>query len=70
VWASVLIGCTVLLVCLGGQRSFWALVLLLIAFASMRRLCLGQIGGQTGDNAGALEQLAEIAILCLAAAHT
>ena len=33
-----------------------------------RRLCLREIGGQTGDTLGALQQLGEIAVLIVAAA--
>jgi adenosylcobinamide-GDP ribazoletransferase len=43
-------------------------VLLLVVLTIMRRLCLAQIGGQTGDTAGAVEQIGEIAILLTAAA--
>jgi adenosylcobinamide-GDP ribazoletransferase len=67
VLAAALIGAVLLLVCLGAGRSFAALVMLLIAFLVMRWLCLKQIGGQTGDTTGALEQINEIAILLAAA---
>jgi adenosylcobinamide-GDP ribazoletransferase len=65
--AALLIGLAALFLCLGIGRSFAALILLLIAFALMRSLCLGQFGGQTGDAAGALEQVSEIAVLLAAA---
>jgi adenosylcobinamide-GDP ribazoletransferase len=35
-------------------------------FFAFRALCLNQIDGQTGDTVGALQQLAEIAILLVA----
>ncbi|WP_369599840.1 adenosylcobinamide-GDP ribazoletransferase [Klebsiella variicola] len=35
-------------------------------FLCFRKLCLGQIGGHTGDAAGALQQLCEIAVLIAA----
>jgi adenosylcobinamide-GDP ribazoletransferase len=63
-----LLGLVVLMGSLGTARSVAALVLLLVVLAIMRRLCLRQIGGQTGDTAGALEQISEIAILLTAAA--
>ena len=68
-WGAALIGAAALLVCLGLGRWFAAFILLLIAFALVRRLCLGQFGGQTGDTVGALEQIGEIAILLVAAAR-
>jgi adenosylcobinamide-GDP ribazoletransferase len=67
-WVALLIGIATLAVCLGLARAFWASLLLLILFAFARRVCLKQFGGQTGDTAGALEQVAEIAILLAAAA--
>jgi adenosylcobinamide-GDP ribazoletransferase len=66
--AAGLLGLAVLLGSLGTARSVAALVLLLVVLAIMRRLCERQIGGQTGDTAGALEQIGEIAILLTAAA--
>ncbi|HLH98996.1 MAG TPA: adenosylcobinamide-GDP ribazoletransferase [Xanthobacteraceae bacterium] len=66
VLAALLIGLAALFLCLGLARSLAALILLLITFAFMRALCLSQFGGQSGDTAGALEQLAEIAILMVA----
>jgi adenosylcobinamide-GDP ribazoletransferase len=62
------LGFVLLLWSLGAARSVVALLLLLIVFGVMRRLCLRQIGGQTGDVAGALEQIGEIAVLLTAAA--
>jgi adenosylcobinamide-GDP ribazoletransferase len=53
---------------LGPRRGIIAGMLLIIAFILMRRLCLKQIGGQTGDVAGALEQVGEIVVLLTAAA--
>ena len=64
----VLLGFVLLLLSLGAARSIVALLLLLIVFGFMRRLCLRQIGGQTGDTAGALEQINEIVVLLTAAA--
>jgi adenosylcobinamide-GDP ribazoletransferase len=42
-------------------------LLLLFAVGGMARLCAKQIGGQTGDVLGALEQLGEIIVLLAAA---
>jgi adenosylcobinamide-GDP ribazoletransferase len=66
--AAGLLALVVLLCSLGTGRSIVALVLLLVVLGVMRRLCLRQIGGQTGDAAGALEQLGEVVILLTAAA--
>jgi adenosylcobinamide-GDP ribazoletransferase len=63
-----LLGLVVLLCSIGTARSIVALVLLLVVLGAMRRLCLRQIGGQTGDTAGALEQIGEVAIMLTAAA--
>jgi adenosylcobinamide-GDP ribazoletransferase len=65
---AALLGLVVLLCSLGTGRSIVALVLLLVVLGVLRRLCLRQIGGQTGDTAGALEQISEIAVLLTAAA--
>lgn len=51
---------------LGFGAFLVTLVLLAILFVAFRALCLRQIGGQTGDAAGALQQFAEIAILLVA----
>jgi adenosylcobinamide-GDP ribazoletransferase len=68
VGVAALLGLVVLLGSLGSARSVVALLLLLVVLGVMRRLCLRQIGGQTGDVAGALEQIGEIAILLTAVA--
>lgn len=53
-----------LLLGLGG--AIVAAILLGLLFAAFRALCLSQIGGQTGDTIGALQQLGEIAVLLVA----
>lgn len=68
VGVAALLGFAVLLWSLGAARSVVALLLLLAVLGVMRRLCLRQIGGQTGDVAGALEQISEIAVLLTAVA--
>jgi adenosylcobinamide-GDP ribazoletransferase len=68
VLVAMLLGLVLLLSSFGAARAAVASVLLLVAFGVMRRLCLRQIGGQTGDVAGALEQIGEIAVLLAAVA--
>jgi adenosylcobinamide-GDP ribazoletransferase len=62
------LGILVVMPALGAGRGVAACLLLAAAFAVLRRLCLSRIGGQTGDIAGALEQIGEIAVLLVAAA--
>jgi adenosylcobinamide-GDP ribazoletransferase len=68
VMVAAVLGLALLLVSLGAARSAVALLALLVVLGVMRWLCLRQIGGQTGDATGALEQIGEIAILLTAAA--
>ncbi|RWM23689.1 adenosylcobinamide-GDP ribazoletransferase [Mesorhizobium sp.] len=56
----------VALLALGLDGAIVALVLLGLSFTAFRTLCLRQIGGQTGDTIGALQQLGEIAVLLVA----
>ncbi|MGX8013286.1 adenosylcobinamide-GDP ribazoletransferase [Mesorhizobium sp. ORM8.1] len=56
----------VALLALGLGGAIVALILLGLLFAAFRALCLSQIGGQTGDTIGALQQLGEIAVLLIA----
>ncbi|RUX14956.1 adenosylcobinamide-GDP ribazoletransferase [Mesorhizobium sp. M2A.F.Ca.ET.042.01.1.1] len=56
----------VALLALGLGGAIAALILLGLVFAGFRALCLAQIGGQTGDTIGALQQLGEIAVLLVA----
>jgi len=65
---AALLGLVVLLLSLGVATSVVALVSLLVVLGLTRWLCLRQIGGQTGDTAGALEQIGEMAILLAAVA--
>ncbi|PBC03290.1 adenosylcobinamide-GDP ribazoletransferase [Mesorhizobium sp. WSM3860] len=57
---------TVALLALGHGGAIAAFILLGLLFAAFRALCLSQIGGQTGDTIGALQQLGEIAVLLVA----
>lgn len=53
---------------LGLKGAVVAALCLAILFFAFRKLCLAQIGGQSGDTIGALQQLAEIALLFVASA--
>ena len=53
---------------LGLKGAIVAALCLAILFFAFRKLCLAQIGGQSGDTIGALQQLAEIALLFVASA--
>ena len=54
---------------LGPAAGVCAIALLAAEFAFLRWLCIRQIGGQTGDVLGALEQIGEITIMFVAAAR-
>ncbi|UCI09990.1 adenosylcobinamide-GDP ribazoletransferase [Mesorhizobium sp. B1-1-8] len=56
----------VALLALGLGGALAALILLALLFVAFRALCLSQIGGQTGDTIGALQQLGEIMVLLVA----
>ena len=66
--AASLLGIAVLLACLGLAAGLVAALLVACGFAAMAWLCGRQIGGQTGDVLGALEQLGEVTVLLVAAA--
>jgi len=51
---------------LGLDGFVSAAILLALVFVAFAALCRRQIGGQTGDTAGALQQLAEIVVLLTA----
>jgi adenosylcobinamide-GDP ribazoletransferase len=65
--AGAVIGAASLLL-LGAGGAISAAILLAAIFLGLRALCLRQIGGHTGDTIGALQQLAEIAVLLVASA--
>ncbi|MEZ5784243.1 MAG: adenosylcobinamide-GDP ribazoletransferase [Rhizobiaceae bacterium] len=50
----------------GAAVALTSSVLLLAIFIGISRLCMTQIGGQTGDVLGALQQSAEVVILVTA----
>ena len=58
----------VALLALGVSGLVAAAIVLALIFYGFRALCLRQIGGQTGDTLGALQQAGEIAVLVVAAA--
>ncbi len=66
---AALLGIVLLLASLGPAGSLLALAWLLLVLGVVRAVCLRQIGGQTGDTAGALEQIGEIAVLLTAVAE-
>lgn len=57
------------LLSLGFWTAVTALLGLAVVFFGMKRLTERQIGGQTGDVLGALQQAGEIVVLFVAAAH-
>lgn len=63
--AGAVIGAASLLL-LGAGGAIGVAILLAAIFLGLRALCLRQIGGHTGDTIGALQQLAEIAVLLVA----
>ncbi|MGH6866658.1 MAG: adenosylcobinamide-GDP ribazoletransferase [Methyloceanibacter sp.] len=66
--AAGALGAIILAVCLGFSGVLIAMLLVAVAIVLLARLCLTQIGGQTGDVLGAVEQVSEILILLVAAA--
>lgn len=66
-WAGA-IGLIAILLFLGLAGAPPALLLLGAVFLAMRHLFLSQIGGQTGDTLGALQQAGSITVLIVAAA--
>ena len=65
---AALIAVAVAVAGLGLAKAGVAALLLLATFVLMRTLCLRQLGGQTGDVTGALEQISETLIVLIAAA--
>ncbi len=64
--AAAVLGVLMLIGGLGFAHAIEAVILLAIVIALMAWLSLKQIGGQTGDVLGALEQVGEIVILLVA----
>lgn len=65
--AALVIGALGLFV-LGLKGAIVAALCLAVLFFAFRKLCLAQIGGQSGDTIGALQQLGEITLLFTASA--
>jgi adenosylcobinamide-GDP ribazoletransferase len=65
---AAVVGLIALVLALGPAAAMAAAVLLIAAAIAMTWLSMRQIGGQTGDVVGALEQVAECLILLVAAA--
>jgi len=66
-WAGA-IGFVAILLFLGLAGAAPAILALAVVFVAMMQLCLSQIGGQTGDTLGALQQAGSIAALIVATA--
>ena len=64
--AAAILGVLILVGSFGLRHAVEVVILLAIVIALMARLSLKQIGGQTGDVAGALEQISEMVILLVA----
>jgi adenosylcobinamide-GDP ribazoletransferase len=64
--AAAVLGFVILIVCLGLGHGLLALILLAIVAALLAWLSGSQIGGQTGDVLGAVEQVGEIVVLLVA----
>jgi adenosylcobinamide-GDP ribazoletransferase len=62
------IGFLILAICLHLGHGLLALIVLAAIVALVAWLATRQIGGQTGDVMGALEQVSEIAVLLVALA--
>lgn len=67
VLTALAVGAVALLL-LGLQGAVVAAFCLALLFVAFRKLCLAQIGGQSGDTIGAIQQLAEITLLFAASA--
>jgi adenosylcobinamide-GDP ribazoletransferase len=57
------------LLLLGPAAAVAAIICLALLFLAMKWLTENQIGGQTGDVLGALQQAGEIVVLFVAASH-
>jgi adenosylcobinamide-GDP ribazoletransferase len=65
---AVMLGLLALALCLGSGAALIAALLVTVACGVIAWLSLRQIGGQTGDVLGAVEQVSEIVILLTASA--
>jgi adenosylcobinamide-GDP ribazoletransferase len=60
---QVLAASAVACVLIAGLSGVWALVLAAVVFVWLRRVMLRRLGGTTGDTAGAMLELLEMAVL-------
>ncbi|HLZ06020.1 MAG TPA: adenosylcobinamide-GDP ribazoletransferase [Bradyrhizobium sp.] len=67
--AALLLGIVCLLFAFGPTGTVVTLLMLLLAALVLARLAIRQFGGQTGDVLGAMEQIAEIVVLVVAASR-
>ena len=65
---AVMLGLLALALCLGAGAGLITAFLVAVALVLMARLAIKQIGGQTGDVLGAVEQVSEIVFLLAASA--
>ena len=65
--AALLLGIICLLFTFGPTGTVVTLLMLLLAALILARLAISQFGGQTGDVLGAMEQIAEVIVLVVAA---
>jgi len=59
----VLLGSVLLCLLLGGLRAVWPMAVAIGVFLWLRRLMCQRLGGATGDTAGALLELLELAVV-------
>jgi len=59
----VLLGSMLLCLLLGGLRAVWPMAVAIGVFLWLRRLMCQRLGGATGDTAGALLELLELAVV-------
>jgi adenosylcobinamide-GDP ribazoletransferase len=64
--AAAVLGLLILIGCIGFAPAAVTAIVLAIVLAIVARLSAAQIGGQTGDVCGALEQIGEIVVLLAA----
>ncbi|MNE97487.1 cobalamin synthase [compost metagenome] len=60
---QVLAASSLLCVLIAGLSAVWALLLAALIFVWLRQVMLRRLGGTTGDTAGALLELLEVAML-------
>ncbi|CAK9888008.1 MULTISPECIES: adenosylcobinamide-GDP ribazoletransferase [Pseudomonas] len=59
----VLLGSALACVLLAGLKGLWVLLVAAVVFAWLRHLMVRRLGGTTGDTAGAMLELLELAVL-------